>query len=276
MLSSLFGRRADRPLPSSWAIRRLARSIYVGSDIALCRVLGRYKMYVDARDMSVSAHLMLDGQWELWVTRAMRDLLRPGAVAVDVGANLGYFSVVMADRVGPAGHVHAFEPNPRLTGLIRRNAIVNGYHDRLTVHETPLGREDGREVRFAVPEDQLGGAATWEMPAPDYPGSRVLTTLRLDGIAGMDAVEFIKIDAEGAEEAIWQGMSGLLAGDRLRTVFIEFTPGRYADPAAFLASLRAPGFTLARVDPKRGVVPAVEAEILSGPPAKDVMLVLTR
>lgn len=263
-----------RRLPGRDAIRRRAASAYLGDHLALARVLGRYKMYVDTRDRSVSAHLMLDGQWELWVTRALRRCLRPGMVVADVGANLGYFSIFMADRVGDGGHVHAFEPNRDMAGLLRRSAQVNGLADRITLHETALGEEDGKPMELVQREGEPGGAAIW--PPSDPPLGRPLRLRRLDAIPGMERIELIKIDAEGAEPAIWAGMAGLLAGPALRTVFVEFTAGHYADPASFLAALTAAGFGLSRVDQRRGVVATTPAEVLARPAAQDLMLVLTR
>jgi hypothetical protein len=89
-------------------------------------------------------------------------------------------------------------------------------------------------------------------------------------------VALVKIDAEGAEPAIWDGMAGMLAGDALRTVLIEFTPGLYADPGAFLDRLTAPGFSLSIVDQRDGVVPIGRSAVLALPPAIGPMLVLRR
>lgn len=247
---------------------------HVGDHVALCRILDRYKIYVDTRDMSVAPHLMLDGQWEMWVTRALAGLLRPGMHVADIGANLGYFSLLMADRVGAGGHVHAFEPNGRLAGLLRRSAIVNGFRNWLTVHETALGRTDGEALRLVMLDDEMGSG---NLQHPEAGGDGpVIETRRMDGLPGMDRVALVKIDAEGAEPAIWDGMAAMLAGDALRTVLIEFTPGLYDDPAAFLDRLTAPGFSLAIIDQRDGVQPMTREAVLALPPEIGPMLVLRR
>ncbi len=71
-------------------IRGLTQTAYIGNHQALCRILGRYKMYVDTRDVGIASHLMLEGFWELWVTMAMMRGVRRGSVVADIGANLGY------------------------------------------------------------------------------------------------------------------------------------------------------------------------------------------
>ncbi len=180
----------------------------------------------------------------------------------------------MADRVGPGGHVHAFEPNARLTGLLRRSAIANGLRDRLTVHEIALGRTEGERLRLVVPEGEMGGGNLQPESGP-FDGGMV-ETRRMDGLPGMNRVSLVKIDAEGAEPTIWDGMAGMLAGDALRTVLIEFTPGLYADPGAFFDTLTAPGFSVAIVDKGRGTVPISRSGVLALPPEIGPMLLLWR
>src|SRR5262245_27706135 len=87
-------------------IRGLCANAYLGDHISLCRVLGRYSMYVDTRDIGFSSHMLLSGFWEMWVTEAIVARVKPGMRVVDCGANLGYFSLIMADLAGPAGHLH--------------------------------------------------------------------------------------------------------------------------------------------------------------------------
>src|SRR5688500_10243311 len=77
------------------------------SNIALCLVLGRYSMYVDTVDQYISPHLMLDGYWESWVTLAMAKIIKPNWVCTDVGSCMGYYTILMADAVGPGGKVFA-------------------------------------------------------------------------------------------------------------------------------------------------------------------------
>jgi hypothetical protein len=111
LVSALDLKREARTLNEA-TIRSLCHSAYLGDNTALCRVLGRYKMYVDSQDFGLSPHLMLDGYWEMWVTEALVSLVRPGMVVADIGANLGYYALLLADLVGDAGMVHAFELTP--------------------------------------------------------------------------------------------------------------------------------------------------------------------
>src|SRR5436853_284660 len=78
------------------------------------RVLGSCKMYLDTRDTGFGSHVSLDGYWEPWITVFVARQLRPGMVAIDVGANYGYYSLLFAALVGDTGHVYAIEPNPEI------------------------------------------------------------------------------------------------------------------------------------------------------------------
>jgi FkbM family methyltransferase len=258
-------------------IRGLCANAYLGDGAALCRVLGRYKMLVDTRDDDVSAHLLLDGFWELWVTRALLGLIKPGMVCVDVGAHLGYFSLLMADLTGPGGQVHAFEPNAALRGRLVRSVAINGFDAMTCVHPWPLSDRDGAAVRLVAPPGRPGGGHIRPADASELrAGAAVLHTRRLDGFAEIPRVDVVKIDAEGSEQAIWRGMSGLIGQQRPLCVLLEFAAARYPDPDAFLGELTGAGLSLELADPRRGLRPVSRAEVLAAPAAKDQMLVLRR
>src|ERR1700752_2954375 len=102
-------------------------AVYVGDHRMLLRTASRLKMYVDSRDVSISPHLILDGVWEEGTEAALRRLVKPGMHVVEVGANVGYFTLTMAHIVGGQGSVVAFEPDPFLAQIIRDNAEINGF-----------------------------------------------------------------------------------------------------------------------------------------------------
>lgn len=270
--------RHERRSRNEAIFRSVASPVYLGDGTALCRVLGHHKMLVDTSDHGHSLHLLLDGFWEMDVTEAMRAVLRPGMHAVDVGANIGYYTLLMARLVGEGGRVHAFEPNPAAAARLRRNLEMNGIAHRAAVYEAPLADADGQEVALVVPEGDPKNASlvpTTVEVGPDRV-RHVVRTRRLDALLGDAPVDFVKIDAEGAEQAVWQGMRGILDRRAKLTVFLEFLTKRYTDPAGFLAELRQEGFALARVDPERGVVPTAPDEVLELGRTRDVILFLSR
>jgi FkbM family methyltransferase len=258
-------------------IRSLCENAYLGDETALCRVLGRYKMFVDTTDQSLSPHLMLDGYWEMWLTEALAQVIRPGMTVVDVGANLGYFTLLMADRVGEKGRVIAFEPNPSIVARLRRTLSLNGFAERTTVNDAALFDENDAEVLLISPVGEPKNAHLTSIAGLSAgPNIHPLRTRRLDSFPDVVKADVIKIDADTAEEAIWRGMHGLFASQRPMTVFLEFAAARYADAGQFLAEIKTAGFIISRLDPKRGVEAVEEKSILSAPPHVDQMLVLRR
>lgn len=208
-------------------IRGLCHNAFLGGETSLCRVLGRYKIFVDTGDVGLSTHLLIDGYWKMWATEAMQQIVRPGWTAVDVGANLDYFTLLLADLVGANGQVLAFEPNPFTVARLRRSVAVNGFGGRTIVHDTALSDAEGVACLVVPPGEPKNSHIT----APCKDGI-VVRRQRLDSY---DVVpDFIKIDAEGAEEAVWRGMTRILAAPRPLTILVEYVLDRYADPGLFL------------------------------------------
>lgn len=253
-------------------IRALCRTSYLGDHASLCRVLGRYKMFVDTRDIGIASHLMMDGFWEMWVTEAMMRAVRRGSTVIDVGANLGYFSVLLADLTGPEGRMLAFEPNPELAGLARKSLEVNGFAPFSTLHDCALGAEEGL-VAMEVDVSQPGGGRTRAIDGDNAAG---IPIRRLDSIPGALDAEFIKIDVEGHEQQVWRGMTGILVNGQPLTIFMEFTVGRYADPVGFLDEIVGEGFTLEIVDFIGGVRATSVEEIMGRAHTIDHMLCFRR
>jgi FkbM family methyltransferase len=265
-------RRARRRLRER-RCRLTARPRLLDERRAIVTVLEEFDLLVDREDIGLSQSLMDHGYWEMWLTEALEAALKPGMVAIDIGANLGYFTMLMAKRVGPTGHVHAFEPNPAIADLLRESATLNGFGDRVTVHGAPLWDADGERRVLRIPDREPKNAY---LAAADDGAGLALSTRRLDGFCDLLDARVIKIDVEGAEEQVWRGTRGLFARGRPLTVFLEYCPDRYAHPAVFLDAILAEGFTLAELTVSHGA-PAVSPEqVLAGARNEDRMLALVR
>jgi FkbM family methyltransferase len=232
-------------------------------------------MYVDPQDYGLSPHLMLDGYWEMPTTEALVQCVRPGMIVADVGANVGYFTILMADLVGSSGKVMAFEPNPAMAERIRRSAYLNGLTERVEIY--PVALHDANcPVSFLMPSDEPKNAYITRYEGVELTGGVILDAERLDNRPEWHSIELLKIDAEGSEERIWNGASGLRHADRLRTIILEFQPGRYADPRGFIENICTWGFGLEWIDPSSGIEPVTIPWVLARNPSEDMMLVFRR
>jgi FkbM family methyltransferase len=220
--------------------RARAQPVYLGNDEALCRILGRHKLYVDPRDRGLCAHLLLDGFWEMGLTMHIARHVRPGMVAIDVGANFGYFTILLAALVGPSGHVHAVEPAPNAAAMLRRSLELNGFQSNTSVIEAAAGASEGATSLLYVPDREPKNAQIVASPeAVDAGGGRLhqVAQHRIDALAeGVGRVDFVKIDAEGAEEQIIDGMLAILRRDKPHLV-LEFNAARSRAPDALLSTL---------------------------------------
>jgi FkbM family methyltransferase len=235
-----FAGRSKRALEA--LCRARAQPVYLGDNEALCRILGRYKLYVDTRDKGLCAHLLLDGFWEMGLTMHIARHVRTGMTAIDVGANFGYYTVLLAALVGEDGRVLAVEPAPETAAMLRRSVALNGFERVTTVIEAAAGAGDAPDTLLFVPEREPKNAQI--VASPDgldhIPGTlhRVAQS-PIDALAAdQRRIDFIKIDAEGAEEAVIAGMLTILRRDKPLLV-LEFNAARARDPGGLLATLGA-------------------------------------
>src|SRR5262249_57806096 len=123
----------------------------------MTRTVFGHVLYLDTRDLSLTPALALRGVWEPNVTRVLLRLLRPGMRVVEVGANVGYYTVLAASCVGPTGSVIAFEANPSVAERLRRAVVVNGYQSWTQVVEAAVADREG-QARLPVLGRQQGSA----------------------------------------------------------------------------------------------------------------------
>jgi FkbM family methyltransferase len=158
----------------------------------------------------------------------LRRVVRPGMVCVDVGAAGGAHLLVMARQVGPSGRVLGLEPRPRSLRSLQRLVRLVGVADRVELHQLALAEDEG-ELPLRIPVvptrahlpgttvDLAGTAAFAKLPHRQIH----VPTRRLDDVvadAGVDRVDVVKIDVEGAELAALAGAGATL--DRYRPLVI--------------------------------------------------------
>lgn len=163
-------------------------------------------------DAGPSNPAYMTGDNELPVQEALVRHLHRGAVFYDVGANVGFLSVVGARLVGDEGRVYAFEPAPGNAALARRNAAANGFK-QLRVIEKALTRRSGTgDLALAR---HSGGAVLADVGRPPDPaGTLTVALASMDDLVercGLEPPSFVKIDVEGAELDVFEGMQRTLA-----------------------------------------------------------------
>ncbi len=160
------------------------------------------------------------GCYEPWETRVVRSLLRPGMTFLDIGANVGYFSLLASRIVGPSGHVLSLEPSPYVADLLQAAVDANQLsHVRLK--RCGLGGIPGH-LKLSIPGR---GNHTPTLLTDDSEAGVTVPVERLDDCLAdwkCDRVDLMKMDVEGYESYVLDGAPLALAEKRIRRVLCEF------------------------------------------------------
>lgn len=240
-------------------------AVYLGDNKALFRTIFGHKMIVDTRDISLAPHLLLDGHWELWITEAIRSMICDGMHVVEVGANVGYYTVLMAHSIGESGRLVAFEANPEIFGCLHQNVEINGYVSRVALVNQAVTEKTGKTT-FSKLRRHLGSSSIIDFSSEflryyqDEVDRIEVSTISLDDyFSGADQrIDLVKIDAEGSEPYILDGMQAILTRNPAIKLVVEFSPwlirGAQREPSAFLTSLQQHGFRLHRISTDSSLV----------------------
>ena len=251
--------------------RLAARAVYVGNDTLLATVLGgRLKMFLPASDIGIMPHLALDGFWESWVTCAMLRMVRPGMRVVNVGANVGYYALLFAHLVGDKGRVVAVEPNHALCAMIDKSRHANGFN-QLSVLRFAAADAPG-DSTMVIPDGHAMNAHLGDVDgAAGRMEATFVSTVDIIVMSVLQApADVVFIDAEGAEERIWEGMKKTREKPDV-TLVIVFSPPRYKDALGFAHKFEEDGFALGYIDEHGAILWVTAEQLATGP---EVMAVL--
>lgn len=219
------------------------------------------RMWLDEKD---TLELATREVYEPAETALFRCEIRPGQVVLDIGANIGYYTLIAAKLVGPKGRVVAFEPDPANFALLKKNVEANG-HRNVTLFQKALSDRTGKAKLYLNPTNK-GDHRLYD--SGDGRSFVTVTMARLDDVLlKMDRqVHFIKMDVQGAEASALGGMRGLLRRNRSLKLVTEFSPGALrlqgSDPAGYLKALQKAGFHLWEIPPQGGALRSVNARRL--------------
>lgn len=230
-------RASDRPL-KLFAALALKRS-------GLCRLLTIQRDGFQLRfyPSSISYQIWLHPESSPWEFGFVRRVLRPGDTFIDVGANIGEFTLTGLTAVGPAGKVVAIEAHPRIFDFLQGNLRLNAIPpDRYTALNVAVGERQSQVYFSDGHDDDINHL---EVGAAGVPVEmRRLDTLPLPP----GAITLLKVDVEGYERYVLEGASGMI--DRVECILIEYSDQNYAqfgyDQKMVTDALHGYGFSLLR------------------------------
>ncbi len=260
------------PAVSRRARRVVRRALTKGSFVLGDRILtvnpDGHRLYLSPADLSLTPTILTRRFYEPGTTRFLSRTIRPGFHVVDIGANVGWHTLMAAERVGSTGVVWAFEPNPQSFALLHDSIFINGLWDRCHAVQAAVGRQDGMATLF-TPGDFFGGARlrsfsegelAWQRQVETTSPVEVLTLDRIYQQAG--TIDLIKMDIEGAEPDVLAGGAVCLSECRTLTLVLEYTPKVHGQQLLLL--LESYGFALHTVN-RWGMTTLVKAKDVAAP-----------
>ncbi len=174
----------------------------------------------------------LSSSWEEDTTKLFEKIVKKGDVVIDMGANIGYFTLLSARLVGSEGRVFSFEPNPKNFEYLNKNIRLNDYKN-VNAEQKAVSNVNGKTKLFICPYDsghhtinKADGVEAYRLGRKGKVESIEVETVTLDEYLKnkTDRVDVMKIDVEGAEALSFKGMEETLNNNKNVKIFLEFFP----------------------------------------------------
>jgi FkbM family methyltransferase len=210
---------------------------------------------LDTKDISLTPHILLDGVWEINVTKAVLRILAREMNVIEVGANVGYYSTLIGSRVN---RLFCFEANKKMYDLLKKNVEINGLIDKVVCVNKAVTNKQGI-VRLNLFRDHMGSSTICKVENETLSRyNESIQEVEIESISideyfkGLEMpIHLIKIDAEGSEPLIIEGMKRILETNRNLILVMELNVpmiSSYIDVKKFLQNLQSLGFELNYVD----------------------------
>lgn len=270
-LSATIGR-----VESAWRARSARPSYaYLGDHRGLVVRRDGSSIFVDTRDISLAPSLIASGYWERWIDAVVARLTRPGAIAVDLGANFGYYTLIMARAVGPSGKVHAFEANPQVARLLDDTIAINGLRGWVTSRNVAI-LDRQATVELCVDPSYLGGGRiSYSDEVNGFDRYAVNGMTLCDALPGVERIDVLRMDIEGCEPLALLGAGALIRRSPELVIVSEWDVSMMAhhrcearDLVDWLVGL---GFGFWRIRLDSALEPLAAADMLSLPHCDVVM-----
>ncbi len=197
----------------------------------LVQTLYKTKYYVPFDDDIMTPQLIVYRQWEKIVSEFLLSRVNSETIFLDIGANFGYFSCLIASHIGSGvgGQVHAFEANPKIISLLKRNIEINWGMAPVHIYEVAVSDSPGL-VTLNIPQGHAANASLGKIKNGVEIDSIEINANSIDNLlSNVDRIDLAKIDVEGAEFLVLKGMKKVLAKNPNLEIVMEWSPGQMND-----------------------------------------------
>jgi len=243
--------------------RKLARSVYNLMPSEQWINVHSTPLLANIHDRGIGEYMFLQGGYALARVSEIQKAVKKGDTVIDIGANIGYFTVLLANLVGPKGKVYAFEPDPRNFYLLQRTIKRNGWTHVIT-EQKAVSNKAGEFLLYQT----RSCAANTLAPGEHISSVKVSVVTLDDFLSDEHHIDFVKMDMDGSEPLAIQGMAQLIRRSPNLQVLAEYEPGnlkRYlSNPLDFIKIAEQHGLKLAAIlDSDSGRLPNIVLAPLS-------------
>jgi FkbM family methyltransferase len=207
----------------------------------LVHTLHSLLLIVESTDLILTPQLVVYRQWEPELTQLFWNSCRSDTVFVDIGANVGYFTVLAGSRIhaGGTGRVIAVEPNPECCALLERNLVINWSMCKIDLHKVAVGARKG-EVWLAAPTDRAANAQLSFSEGETAGERKFRVPLEpLDALVPEElAVDILKVDVEGHELNVLHGAHRVIAQSPNIKIIMEWSQKQMEDAGVSVSALQ--------------------------------------
>jgi FkbM family methyltransferase len=254
--------RLIRPILVRSEIRRfyLIRLIYerLKSNYAIVQ---NHKMFLDSKD---SLCLSINGIYEEFETKLIKKEVKEGDIVLDIGANIGYYTLIFAKLVGKNGKVFAFEPDPTNFSLLKKNVEINEYKNVVLIQKAVSDKSEKLDLYLS--DDNPGDHRIYD--SGDSRKTIEIESIKLDEYFKNDnqIIDFVKMDIQGSEWKAVHGMEKILEQNKSVKIISEFWPFGLRrlgiSPINYLRLLEKCGFKFYELNEKNKKLDSVNIEEL--------------
>ncbi len=206
------------------------------------------KLYIDKWDDAISQELLQSKQWEKYETKVFRDNIKKGDIVVDIGAHIGYYTLIAAKSVGTKGKVYAFEPDKKNYTILLKNISSNGFKNIIPINKAITAKSG--KLKLFINSKNTGDHRIYD--SLDNRNFVEIESVSLDDYFKNKSLNFIKMDIQGSEVGALLGASLILKNNKSIKLITEFWPGGLQlngeHPKNLLTILKRNQFTLYDID----------------------------
>lgn len=211
----------------------------------------------------VSISLAKHGWYEKAVTEYVKKTLKQGEWVLDVGANIGYYTLIFASLVGAQGKVFAFEPEPSNFKILSKNTEINGY-ENIVLENYAVSDKNG-STKLYLSKKSAGSHKIYSSPSVSKENVSVdlisLDSYFFKNHVNPDKISFVKMDVEGSEYGVLKGMKSLLKKRDNLKLILEFDPRQIIEfgstPKSLVNLLQQYGFQFSIVNNKENYIQSI-------------------